>query len=53
MLNIAQTTFTVMSWFSGCDESPGGFCQNFDRDAHLLFGFEIWPDPIFLGWQIF
>ena len=31
----------------------GGTCQNFDRDARPIFGFEIWPNPIFLGWQIF
>ena len=32
----------------------GGTCQNFDRDASpIFFGFEIWPNPIFLGWQIF
>ena len=31
-----------------------GTCQNFDRDARsIFFGFEIWPNPIFLGWQIF
>ena len=32
---------------------PGGTCQPFDRDARPIFGFEIWPNPIFLGWQIF
>ena len=33
---------------------PGGTCQNFDRYARpIFFGFEIWPNPIFLGWQIF
>ena len=34
---------------------PGGVtCQNFDRDAHpIFFGLEIWPNPIFLGWQFF
>ena len=27
---------------------------NFDRDARPIFlGFEIWPNPIFLGWQTF
>ena len=32
----------------------GGTCQNFDRDARpIFFGFEIWPNPIFLGWQMF
>ena len=33
--------------------SQGGTCQNFDRDACPVFGFEIWPNPISLGWQIF
>ena len=27
----------------------GGTCQNFDRMLVLFFGFEIWPNPIFLG----
>ena len=28
----------------------GGTCQNFDRDARpIFFGFEIWPNPIFLA----
>ena len=32
----------------------GGTCQNFDKDARPIFlWFEIWPNPIFLGWQIF
>ena len=36
------------------DPQGGGTCQNFDRDARPIFwGFEIWPNPIFLGWQIF
>ena len=35
-------------------DGGGDTCQNLDRDARpVFFGFQIWPNPIFLGWQIF
>ena len=48
------TCFSLAHKIDGTKETQGGTCQNFDRDARpIFFRFEIWPNPIFLGWQIF
>ena len=48
------TCFLIGSQNKWHKRDPGGTCQNFDRDAHLIFfGFEIWSKPTFLGWPIF
>ena len=48
-----HSALSLMSAF-GAQGGGGGTCQNLDKDARPIFlGFEIWPNPIFLGWQIF
>ena len=48
------TCFSLAHKIDATKETRRGTCQNFDRDARpIFFRFEIWPNPIFLGWQIF
>ena len=53
--NIYRSVITATSAICAIESlAQGGTCQNFDRNARPIFSeFEIWPNPIFLGWQIF
>ena len=37
----------------GTKETQGAHVKILTGMLVLFFGFEIWPNPIFLGWQIF
>ena len=47
------TCFSLAHKIDGTKETWGAHVNILTETPILFFGFEIWPNPIFLGWQIF